>query len=99
MNRKRTFAKVASALALGAALGFGGSTAHAQVAVRGPVAVAPVRGYYGYPRVYGPAYYNYTPSNPNGYVQPGRSGPGPIRDWASGRTVRVAKPWLAPLPR
>ena len=105
MIRMRTFAKAAGALALGAALGLGASTAHAQVAARGPATVLSARAYngamspYGYAQIYGPGYYTYTTANPNGYTQPGTRGPGPIRDWSTGRTLRMAKPWMAPLPR
>ena len=105
MIRMRTFATAVGALTIGAALGLGTSTAQAQVAVRGPVAMTPARAYYGamvpgsYAQFYGPGYYSFTPSNPNGYVTPGLRGPGPVRDWASGRPHRMAKPWMAPLPR
>ena len=102
MIRLRTFAKAAGVLALG----LGASTAHAQVAARGPVAPTPARAYYygamtpgSNGQFYGPAYYSFTPANPNGYTQPGQRGPGALRDWSSGRTVRMAKPWMAPLPR
>jgi len=105
MIRLPMIAKAAGALALGSALGLGASTAQAQVAVRGPVAVAPARAYYGAmspgsnAQFYGPAYYSFTPTNLNGYTTPGQRGPGPARDWASGRPHRMAKPWMVPLPR
>lgn len=105
MIRLPMIAKAAGALALGSALGLGASTAQAQVAARGPVAVTPARAYYGamtpgsYAQFYGPGYYSFTPANPNGYTPPGQRGPGAIRDWSSGRPHRMAKPWMAPLPR
>jgi len=105
MIRSPMIAKAAGALALGSALGLGASTAQAQVAVRGPVAVAPARAYYGastpngYAQFYGPAYSTFNSSNLNGYTTPGQRGPGPARDWASGRPHRMAKPWMVPLPR
>ena len=102
MIRVRGMVKLAGALTFGAVVGLGASTARAQVAVRGPV--APIRtpyyygvnSPYGYAELYGPAYYG---ASGNGYTTPGRVGPGPVRDWSTGRPVRLAKPWMLPLPR
>ena len=95
-----TLSKAAGALSLGEFLALGASSANAQVAVRPTTAPAPPRVTYGgayySPNVYRPGvYYG---AAPNGYNR-GPVGPGPARDWASARTVPLAKPWMRPLPR
>ncbi|HEV3164211.1 MAG TPA: hypothetical protein VGZ22_09275 [Isosphaeraceae bacterium] len=90
----------AGVLALG--LGIGQSSAQAQVAggsYYAPRYAAPAP-YYGpgyyYPRAYSSSRPVYVNRSLNGY-NPGPVGPGPARDWTSGRSVRLAKPWLRPL--
>ena len=95
-----------AALALGAFLGLGTSAAHAQVAAAaptyGPRAFVPATGRVNYGGVYyGSNFYGpggYFGGTTNGY-NPGRVGPGPVRDWSTGRNVPLAKPWMRPLPR
>lgn len=104
-NPGRNLAKAAGALALGLTLGIGASTAHAQVAAtatapRYAAPAPPYRATYVQP-TYGSSPYGYGGyygSSLNGYNR-GPVGTGPVRDWSTGRQVRLAKPWMRPLPR
>jgi hypothetical protein len=96
-----------AALLTGAvAIGLGVEASSARAQVPGGTYTYGGRTYTYYPQggYYARSYYSpYLYYYPGGYTlngyNPGPVGPGPTRDWSTGRGVPLAKPWMRPLPR